>query len=434
MRIHSIYLALVITLLCPHASAQWVQTSGTDGRITYCFAVTGTNLFAGTDAGVIRSIDNGTSWNAVTILSNSLVYSFLVSGTDLFAGTWHGGVLRSTDSGTSWIGVNTGLTWTENTVNALAISGTNLFAGTYHYGVFRSTNNGTSWTAVNEGLPKSGLDTTEYLPMYSFVVSGQNLFVGSPGGLFLSTNDGMSWTGVNNGLTNTLVFPQAISDTNLFAGTQGGGVFLSTDDGTSWTPVNNGLPTTFITALAVSGADIFAGTAGGGVFLSTNNGASWTAVNSGLASTSIYALAVSGTHLFAGTNYPGGIWRRPLVELTEFRSGGLLRDSFALAQNYPNPFNPKTEVSSQLPVACQVKLVVYDLLGREVAVLVDERRAAGTYHDTFDGSGLSSGFYFYRLQARPLDSAIGPVSLVGERDSKSGGGDFVQTKTLVILK
>jgi hypothetical protein len=430
MRIHSIYLALIITLLCPYASAQWVQTRGTDGRITYCFGVTGTNLFAGTDAGVIRSTDNGTSWNAVTTLSNSLVYCFLERGTDLFAGTWHGGVLRSTDSGTSWIGVNTGLTWTKNTVNALAVSGTNLFAGTYHYGIFRSNNDGTSWTAVNEGLPKSGLDTTEYLPMYSFVASGQKLFVGSPGGLFLSTNDGMSWTGVNNGLTNTLVFPQAISDTNLFAGTQGDGVFLSTNDGTSWTPVNNGLTSTFITALAVSGADIFAGTAGSGVFLSTNNGASWTAVNNGLASTSIYALAVSGTHLFAGTNYPGGIWRRPLVETTEVGSEDLLQESFALAQNYPNPFNPKTGIrysvppsagrdlvstsgrDGQVPGIGDVKLVVYDLLGREVAVLVDEEKSPGSYEVTFDGGGLSSGVYFYRLQA----------------------GDLVQTKTLVILK
>jgi hypothetical protein len=345
--------------------------SGTDGRITYCFGVTGTNLFAGTDAGVLRSTDNGTSWNAVTILSNSLVYSFLVSSTNLYAGTWHGGVLRSTDSGTSWSGANTGLTWTENTVNALAVSGTNLFAGTYHYGIFRSTNDGTSWTAVNEGLPKSNLDTSEYLPMYSFVVSGQNLVVGSPGGLFLSTNDG-----------------------------------------TSWTPVNNGLTNTFITALLVSGANIFAGTAGGGIFLSKNNGASWTAVNNGLASTSIYALAVSGTDLFAGTNYPGGIWRRPLVETTEVGREDLLQKSFALAQNYPNPFNPKTGIRYQVPGVSDVKLVVYDLLGREVAVLVDENKSPGSYEVTFDGGGLSSGVYFYRLQA----------------------GDLVQTKTLVILK
>ncbi len=73
--------------------------------------------------------------------------------------------------------------------------------------------------------------------------------------------------------------------------------------------------------------------------------------------------------------------------------------AYALQQNYPNPFNPKTVVSSQLPVASWVKLVVYDLLGREVTVLANEQRAAGSYLDTFDGTGLASGVYFCRLTA-----------------------------------
>ena len=72
---------------------------------------------------------------------------------------------------------------------------------------------------------------------------------------------------------------------------------------------------------------------------------------------------------------------------------------FALLQNYPNPFNPRTVVSWQLPVVSNVRLVVYDVLGREVAVLVNERKAAGSYSVEFNASGLSSGAYIYRLQA-----------------------------------
>jgi hypothetical protein len=72
---------------------------------------------------------------------------------------------------------------------------------------------------------------------------------------------------------------------------------------------------------------------------------------------------------------------------------------FELLQSYPNPFNPRTVIRSQLPVASNVKLVVYDVLGQEVAVLVNERRAAGSYQDTFDGSGQPSGVYFYRMVA-----------------------------------
>jgi hypothetical protein len=72
---------------------------------------------------------------------------------------------------------------------------------------------------------------------------------------------------------------------------------------------------------------------------------------------------------------------------------------FALDQNYPNPFNPTTVVSFQLPMASEVRLVVYDLLGREVAVVANERRTAGSHEVRFDGSGLSTGVYFYRLTA-----------------------------------
>jgi len=85
---------------------------------------------------------------------------------------------------------------------------------------------------------------------------------------------------------------------------------------------------------------------------------------------------------------------------------------FSLEQNYPNPFNPKTGVRFQVPGVSDVKLTVFDLLGREVAVLVNERKAAGSYEVGFDGSGLASGVYMYRLTA----------------------GSFVQSKKMILLK
>jgi hypothetical protein len=72
--------------------------------------------------------------------------------------------------------------------------------------------------------------------------------------------------------------------------------------------------------------------------------------------------------------------------------------SFQLDQNYPNPFNPSTTVRYHLPILSHVKLVVYDLLGRDVAVLVDDPHPPGTYDVRFDGTGLAGGVYMYRLQ------------------------------------
>ena len=78
---------------------------------------------------------------------------------------------------------------------------------------------------------------------------------------------------------------------------------------------------------------------------------------------------------------------------------GVLPTEYLLAQNYPNPFNPQTEIHYELPSESHVRLVVYDLLGREVATLVDEVKEAGRYDATLNASGLASGVYFYRLQA-----------------------------------
>ncbi|MBK8550411.1 MAG: VCBS repeat-containing protein [Ignavibacteria bacterium] len=87
-------------------------------------------------------------------------------------------------------------------------------------------------------------------------------------------------------------------------------------------------------------------------------------------------------------------------------------DDFRLFQNYPNPFNPVTVISYELALGSFINLKVFDLIGKEIATLVNQKQPAGNYNVTFDGGGLSSGVYFYKLSA----------------------GDFSETKKMSLLK
>jgi len=89
-----------------------------------------------------------------------------------------------------------------------------------------------------------------------------------------------------------------------------------------------------------------------------------------------------------------------------------LPEAFRLAQNYPNPFNPTAAIRYQVSGVSVVKLVVYDILGREVAVLVDEKKAPGSYTVQFNASGLASGMHLYRLTT----------------------GSFVQTRKMTLVR
>ncbi len=85
--------------------------------------------------------------------------------------------------------------------------------------------------------------------------------------------------------------------------------------------------------------------------------------------------------------------------------------SFALWGNYPNPFNPETTLRFEVPESAYVKLVVYDVLGRQVRVLVDGTREAGTHEVVFEASGLPSGTYLVRL-VTPAGSFVKTMQLM----------------------
>jgi subtilisin-like proprotein convertase family protein len=145
------------------------------------------------------------------------------------------------------------------------------------------------------------------------------------------------------------------------------------------------------------------------------------------------AITSTPLSLFNGVTNPNGVWtfnwkdsalqdvgtvRRycVMIDYVDYtgitQTGTEIPNKYFVDQNYPNPFNPVTNIKFGLPNAGNVKLVVFDILGREVATLVNEFKAAGQYTADFDASMLSSGAYFYRIEA----------------------GDFVETKKMLLVK
>jgi hypothetical protein len=500
MKNQSICLVIVIVLLCPSASTQWVQTNGLQTVSVAHLAVSGSNLIAANGDAFYLTTDNGDSWTQVSS-GLSTLSALAANGTNLFAGSSTEGVFLSTDNGSSWVAVNTGLTCTR--VRRLAVSGANIYAAALQVNgyLFLSTNNGTDWITTGWGD----------LEVNCLVASGSNVYGGAQDyyGFARSTDEGTTWTrSLNAGLpSGPYVVAIVLCGTNLFASvfkwTEAAGyprgAFLSTNNGDNWTSV--GLADEQPRSFAVSGTSLFAASFNGGVFLTTDNGTNWS--NTNLICGNVRCLAVSGDYLFAGTT-GYGVWRvaisdiivpitlysfsaMPLSQIgyvgiewkttSEINNYGFLVEkdtarvphafteipgSFtpgqgttlvphaytfidrnvtpgkwtyrlkqidldgtvhvfepktvdvtttavgnnpavpgivAMQQNYPNPFNPSTTITYELPKTSVVRLSVFDMLGCEVSVLVNERREAGHHEVKFDGSKLASGVYLYRIQA-----------------------------------
>ena len=135
-----------------------------------------------------------------------------------------------------------------------------------------------------------------------------------------------------------------------------------------------------------------------------------------LANEAVYLGMANSMNLLTDTNddLPEGGWE--LIRLD--KDADVLDQAndppgeFELSQNYPNPFNPSTMITIDLPRACFVRLKIYDVMGREVETIIDERRAAGRYEIRWSMAGLSSGIYFCRLEA----------------------GDFIDVKKIVLQR
>jgi ligand-binding sensor domain-containing protein len=246
------------------------------------------------------------------------------------------------------------------------------------------------------------------------VDTSKDLFAGtSYNGVFISTDGGSFWsqTGVSSPFIFYSVITMAIdSEGRIFAGTDTSGAYSSDDLGVNWNRIPS-ISGKGVTCFLVNNPTMyFAGTSDSGAFASTDRGWSWHSVNNGLTESSTMSLDVDQQeHLYAGTSK--GLFKSTGI-VTRIDEKGRVPSSFSLFQNYPNPFNPTTVINYQLSVNSEVTLKIYDVLGRLVNTLIEERQTAGARSVAFNASNLSSGIYFYRLAA----------------------GSYVETKKMILIK
>jgi hypothetical protein len=460
MRTQCICLALAIVLNCPVTSAQWVQ-SGLAGRSIGDIAVGSSGLFAVTsDSGSLyRSTDGGANWFQI-VQSGARDVAVAPNGTifmvkEMYYDPDYRDLFRSSDGGTTWLNQRMdecitgfgGAPYDFSLNVAVGPAGTvfcgaecNPWIGEGSTAFASSTDNGLSWIS-------HGIDTvhriSDTLGGAAFAFSGHYVItVGSHSGdisgwikgcLYLSSDDGQSWI-FKGDTPKHADGPLALRPNgNILCGWWSGGysnpwgwqgLALSSDSGVSWTAVSSVHPSAIL-SLPSGGVLVAANgepppgvptPSPRGIFLFSDYGDSLGPRNEGLTNLNVKTLAMDAIgYVYAGTDSGiySGIWRRPLSELVSVKlASSEFPSEFTLSQNYPNPFNPRTKIQFTIVNRLLTIAKVYDLLGREVATLANEVRSPGTYTVEFDGSGLASGVYFYRLQA----------------------GSFVQTKKMLVAK
>jgi photosystem II stability/assembly factor-like uncharacterized protein len=369
-------LLITIIALSINASAQWIQTSCPSGGEIQSLAISGSNIFAGTQTGgVFLSNNNGSTWTAVnTGLTNTNVFSLAVSGTNIFAGTNGGGIFLSTNNGGSWTAVNTGLT--TLTVRALAVSGTSIFAGTDFGGIFLSTNNGGSWTSINNGL-------TNYFNrvVWTFAVDGANIYAGTSAAVFLSNDNGSTWTGLGTIPNSSDVKAVAANGANIYVGANTQGVTLSTNSGGTFTAANTGISNLYTTSFIFSGSNLIAGTIND-AFITTNNANSWSSLNtSGL---TVRCMAINSTNIFLGT-WNDGVWLRAVNTLTGLSE---INNQASNINIYPNPFTTQTTITFNTEQQ-NTTINITDLLGKEIKTINFTGRQLA-----IDKEEMKAGIYF----------------------------------------
>ncbi|AFH49713.1 Peptidase S8/S53 subtilisin kexin sedolisin [Ignavibacterium album JCM 16511] len=415
------------------ALAQWTQVNNGLGslKIKGLIAV-GNSLMATTeDQGIFVSTNLGDNWQVHPQNASLPNFNILFSEGDVF--TYQGLIILGqgyyAGVGTSNIVVlpiqgipNNNLSaWTHEEGSGIPEVD---ILGTAGGGLFWADNLASiTWTEIT-GLPDANSKYITGLSIFNDPNSNaEYLLVGTRNGAYISSypNSLASVSPKNEGLSGNGLYINKLYGN--FALTQNGVYIFPDESGLSsgWQTLISTGDFRTITMDFFNQSFYFFGNQVGKVVIgdgSVINDVDLSGITGGAITSSFvyYPNSTPPGYIFVGTEN-GGVFRKQL-STTDVENNSIVVTEFKLNQNYPNPFNPSTKISWQSPVSGYTTLKVYDILGNEVATLVDEYRNAGSYEvefpnvETSYASSLPTGVYFYKLQV----------------------GEFVQTKRMILAK
>jgi photosystem II stability/assembly factor-like uncharacterized protein len=464
-----IILSFLLSLLLANntfAQEGWFQqTSGTtvDLRSVY-FTDNTTGWVVGVEGTILNTTDGGENWYFQTSGTTEGLYSvyFLDNNAGWIVGT-NGTILKTTNGGTTWISQSLPtVVW----FFGVCFTDSNIGTAVGSFGIIvRTTNGGTVWRSQSSHTQQNKRSVS-FTDTYSFSDTNNGWVVGPYGTILKTINGGINWYYQTSG-TQEHLRGICFTDTNYGTAVGRNGTILRTEDGgANWYQQISG--TTNLLAgvsftdslhgtVVGNGGTILRTTDGGGVAIpvelnfftaSTSRGRvllTWSTAteinNLGFEIERMIKDVADREWITIGFKQGCGTTTEPqeysyVDDVSSITATSLsyrlkqidydgsyeyseevLVDNpapidYSLKQNYPNPFNPTTTIKYFIPELRFVTLKVYDVLGNEIATLVNEENSAGEYEVEFDGTGLPSGIYFYRLRS----------------------GLFVETKKMVLMK
>ena len=385
------------------------------------YAGSGSNFSSGKAGGIFKSTNSGTTWD--TLIRGVTVRQIVIHPTDskiLFAtlginSLTIAGIIKSTDGGLNWFKSDSGvqISWElgpgplviDKKYPELIYTGT---GGPFGGRFYKSTNAGLSWKSFGDTTHlRDGVSALAIHPDSSNIIYAGTAYSGN---LLRSIDYGVTWslTGFAAGIIYSIQFGSKSSTIYVGSSANNGfpvGIFRTTDSGVNWSNPKSGLPDrASIARIQVlnDNADERVFIAGGGVYESIQF-QTWRKI--GIEKVSIRTITLSRRKLYAGGE---GLYMLDIPTSVLKDNSTVLRD-FNLYNNFPNPFNPTTTIQYQIPEDANVVVKVYNLLGSEVATLVNEIKPAGYYEVKFsakggsasggDASSLPSGLYLYKISA-----------------------------------